>query len=338
VSGKTGLQAAADRVLLLSGTPCPNHAGELFPHYNTFWRDLLTHEGKPLGQTDFEERYTRYTDGPWGRAIHGSREQDRLRTALAPVILRRRREDVLPELPPLQLQDVPLTAGGPIIESTIPAVREITEALRAVPVNALVARLGGVVTDDSLNTLRRLLGETKAGVAAEWVRERLGLGVDKILVFAWHTSVIAKLAELLADFGPVTITGATSSAARSAAVHQFQNDPRVRVFIGQTRAAGSAITLTRATEVAIVEPSWVPGENDQAIARAWRLGQTQPVLVSFLFVPGSLDQRIMLAFRRKAQELMTLYVKNEPSKAITTGKHDHAVVTERTAAVTQADH
>jgi SNF2 family DNA or RNA helicase len=96
-------------VLLLTGSPTPNHAGELFPHYRTFWPDLLlTPDGKSLGQTDFEERYTKYTDGAWGRSIHGSQSQDVLREAFAPVILRRRRRDVLGELPPLQVEDVPL--------------------------------------------------------------------------------------------------------------------------------------------------------------------------------------------------------------------------------------
>jgi SNF2 family DNA or RNA helicase len=112
--GHRGLQSTANRVLLLTGSPTPNHAGELFPHYRTFWSDLLRNrEGQPLGQTDFEERYTKYTDTIWGRAIQGSQNQDALREAFAPVILRRRRQDVLGELPPLQVEDVPLMMARP---------------------------------------------------------------------------------------------------------------------------------------------------------------------------------------------------------------------------------
>jgi SNF2 family DNA or RNA helicase len=80
----------------------------------------------------------------------------------------------------------------------------------------------------------------------------------------------------------------------------------VRVFIGQVKAAGTAITLTAASEVAIVEPSWVPGDNVQAICRAHRLGQHDSVLASFLYLPGTLDQRIMTVFRRKAHEIAEL--------------------------------
>lgn len=307
-SGHLGIQAQADRVLLLTGSPTPNHAGELFPHYRTFWADLLTHEGKPLGQTDFEERYTKYTDGPWGRAIHGSQDQDRLRQAFAPVILRRHRRDVLPELPPLHVEDVPLPGA---VWPGLTGHAQTIDRLMAVPLDDLIATLDS--DSVSLATLRRLLGEAKAVPSAEWARERLGVGVDKILLFAWHTKVIERLRELLLDFNPVCITGDTQPARREQAVHRFQNDPDTRVFLGQVKAAGTAITLTEASQVGIVEPSWVPGENEQVIARAWRLGQKNPVVASFLYVPGSLDQRIMRAFRRKASELVGIY-QNEHEK------------------------
>ena len=93
---------------------------------------------------------------------------------------------------------------------------------------------------------------------------------------------------------------------RALAVEDFQTRPGTRLFIGQILAAGTAITLTAANEVAIVEPSWVPGENVQAIARAHRLGQRDSVLASFLFLPGTLDERIMSVFRRKASEISIL--------------------------------
>lgn len=303
VSGQVGLQARADKVLLLSGTPCPNHAGELFPHYTTFWRDLLLYDGKPFDQTRFEETFTTFRDGPYGRSITGSRQQQRLREAFAPVIIRRRRDDVLPELPPLTIQDVPLSPTPFNVPDDV--TRGQIDMLMSAPIDTLIDRIAAESVE--LTTLRRLLGEAKVFPAAEWIRERLDLGVNKMVIFAWHLSVIEGLARLLKDFNPVVITGATALSLRERHVYSFQTEPSVRLFIGQTRAAGSAITLTRATEVAIIEPSWVPGENDQAIARAWRMGQTRPVTAHFCYNPGSLDQRIMRAFRRKAEQLVSLY-------------------------------
>ena len=304
-----GLLGHVDRTLLLSGTPCPNHAAELWPHYNAFWKPYVTHEGKPLSEPDFQERYTRYKDGPYGRQIQGSVNQDRLRDALKEVIIRRRRQDVLKDLPPLQIQDLPLSVPlPPIPQGFETGVRKYM----ALPIDDVIPAM--LQDSVGIGTLRRVLGESKVQAASEWLRDRLNQGVNKIIVFAWHLSVIEGLAEWLMDFNPVTITGSTSPDARMAKVDTFQNNPKARVFIGQTKAAGSAITLTAASEVVMLEPSWVPGENEQAIARAWRLGQSAPVIATFLYIPGSLDHRVMTAFRRKAVELLSLYEADPPTE------------------------
>lgn len=309
-----GLEASCARVILLTGTLTPNHAGEMFQHYRTFWSHRISRPmpnppgARPLNQPEFEERFTRYTDGIHGRRINGSRNQDQLRQALAPVILRRRRADVLPELPRLVCQDVPLVAApGALHVPALSGAMSRTAHLGHLGDQCLVQELSSAPANAELATLRRVLGEAKVIPAAEWVRERLGVGVDKILVFAWHRSVIAGLGQALLDFAPLTITGETSPAERAAVVDLFQTKPVHRVFIGQILAAGTAVTLTAASDVAIVEPSWVPGENAQAIARAHRLGQLFSVLASFLYLPNTLDQQIMRAYRRKAEEVSELY-------------------------------
>jgi SWI/SNF-related matrix-associated actin-dependent regulator of chromatin subfamily A-like protein 1 len=311
----SGIQANAAQVILLSGTPTPNHAGELWQHCRTFWPwSLLWPHGSPragqrMTQADFEERFTRYRDTVYGRQVSGSKNQDQLRTALATVVLRRRKDDVLPELPPLQIQDVAL-------EAIADWERELTMSARASPLMNGRDWSSSRVTDDrllaalrdpdpSVAALRRELGELKVPGTNAWVRERLR-SVNKIVLFAWHLSVIEHLRRGLAEFDPVVITGDTTPIGRVNAVELFQCRAGVRVFIGQVKAAGTAITLTAASEVAIVEPSWVPGENVQAICRAHRLGQRDSVLASFLYLPGTLDQRIMTTFRRKASEIAEL--------------------------------
>ena len=311
-----GIQANAAHMILLSGTPTPNHAGELWQHCRTFWPwSLLWPHGSPragqrMTQADFEDRFTRYRDTVYGRQVSGSQNQAQLRTTLSRVVLRRRKDDVLPELPPLQVQDVALDPPAPG-QQLSPEARALTR--RLVWSLGALTETGGdkqllkalQTPDGELASLRRQLGELKVPGTIRWVQERLN-STDKILLFAWHLSVIEHLRRGLADFSPVVITGETSPVGRVNAVELFQRRAGVRVFIGQVKAAGTAITLTAATEVAIVEPSWVPGENVQAICRAHRLGQRDSVLASFLYLPGTLDQRIMAAFRRKAPEIAEL--------------------------------
>jgi SWI/SNF-related matrix-associated actin-dependent regulator 1 of chromatin subfamily A len=311
-----GIQANATHVILLSGTPTPNHAGELWQHCRTLWPwSLLWPHGSPragqrMSQQDFEERFTRYRDTVYGRQIAGSKHQDQLRQTLARVVLRRRKDDVLPELPALQIQDVAL--DQPLKGQTLNPQAQALAARLVWSLGALTQPGGDnqllktlQTPDGELATLRRELGELKVPGTILWVHERLQ-STNKILLFAWHLSVIEHLRRGLADFDPVVITGETSPLGRANAVELFQRRPGVRVFIGQIKAAGTAITLTAASEVAIIEPSWVPGENVQAICRAHRLGQRDSVLASFLYLPGTLDQRIMAAFRRKAHEIAEL--------------------------------
>ena len=305
-----GVQSACSRVLLLTGTPTPNHAGELFQHIRTFWPRtiFLPTKGRPMGQTEFEDRYTRYSETVYGRQVSGSKNQAQLRSALAPMVLRRRKQDVLPELPPLILQDIPLQRPTDPEDLRLrPQAQSLANRLTWTLTGATDAQvLNALRTPDQfLTTLRRELGELKTGPAIQWIQERMN-STSKMLVFAWHHSVIEHLRRGLLDFDPVVVTGETSPGGRTNAIDLFQTRPGVRLFIGQVLAAGTAITLTAANEVAIVEPSWVPGENTQAISRAHRMGQRDSVLASFLYLPDTLDQRIMATFRRKAAEISQL--------------------------------
>ena len=302
-----GIQASCHHVILLTGTPTPNHAGELFQHVRTFWpNQILTRKNRPMNLPEFEDRFTRYRDTVYGRQVTGSKNQAELRTALHDVVLRRRKDEVLPELPPLILQDIPLDRDRTAAQLTGPVQQLATRLIWSLTKGTDGDLLKALRTPDgALTTLRRELGELKVQPTIRWVQERMN-STSKLLLFAWHHSVIEHLRRGLAEFDPVVITGETTPVGRANAIDMFQNRAGVRVFIGQVLAAGTAITLTAANEVAIVEPSWVPGDNVQAICRAHRLGQRDSVLASFLYLPGTLDERIMATFRRKAVEISEL--------------------------------
>lgn len=303
----SGIQHSARHVILLTGTPTPNHAGELYQHMRTFWPQTLRlpRLDRAMNQPEFEERFTRYKDTVFGRQVVGSKNQALLRARLDDMVLRRRKDQVLPELPPLVLQDIPLDVPGPDVPPSI--TRELAARLNWAARNSDDAALLKALRepDPAIARVRRELGELKVEPTVRWVQERMN-STSKILLFAWHLSVIEHLRRALTEFDPVVITGETTPGGRTNAVELFQRRPGVRVFIGQVLAAGTAITLTAANEVAIVEPSWVPGDNVQAICRAHRLGQRDSVLASFLYLPGTLDQRIMQTFRRKAAEISEL--------------------------------
>jgi SNF2 family DNA or RNA helicase len=159
-----------------------------------------------------------------------------------------------------------------------------------------------------MSTLRRLLGMAKVPGAVEQLSAELRAEpTRKIAVFAWHTEVIGHLYERLAAFRPVVLTGNTSDEDRNIAVREFQTEPSRRVFIGQTKAAGIAIDLSAADDVAIVEPSWVPADNVQACARAQGFDKQRQVVATYFSTPNSLDDQITAALVRKAADFRAVF-------------------------------
>jgi SNF2 family DNA or RNA helicase len=109
-------------------------------------------------------------------------------------------------------------------------------------------------------------------------------------------------------FGSVMICGDTQHKVRVAAVSEFQRPGAgPRLFCGQMLAAGTAITLTEASDVVFIEDDWTPGNMEQAAARADRLGQTRGVVARVLYTPGTKDEAIAKARVRKAREFNLMF-------------------------------
>jgi SNF2 family DNA or RNA helicase len=281
------------RVWLLSGTPTPNHAGEIYPHVAALWPRLL---GAGAGRHAFEDKYCIVDDTPYGRRIRGSQNQDELRQLLSPFVFRRRKQDVFDDMPKVQHNLVTL--------------EDNTESQTALlnPGESELERLLASPDDPESKSIARALGEAKAPAAARWLDEQLGNDIiDKIVVFAWHRTVLDTLAAALVEYQPARIDGSTSTKDRADAMRRFQHDPNCRVFIGQIIAAGTAITLDAASDVAFVESSWVPMHNYQAASRVENVGQRKAVTVSWLCQPTGLDPRIMRVLRQKTEEISAIW-------------------------------
>jgi SNF2 family DNA or RNA helicase len=156
-----------------------------------------------------------------------------------------------------------------------------------------------------LSAARRLLGELKAPAVARYVRELLEQDPEaRILVFGWHRTAMARIAHELFDIEPFVrvIDGGTSDGDRDYAVMRFQQC-EARVLILGLATAREGITLTAANRVVMAEASWTPTQNDQAIKRAHRIGQTRPVIAQFVCIENTLDQAVMATCVRKSDLL-----------------------------------
>jgi SNF2 family DNA or RNA helicase len=333
LDGAGGIIDEVPFVLAMSGTLAPAHNGELYPHLRALAPAALTDErGRIMRRHVFEKVFCvfgarRVAGSREVQVIVGSRNSDLLRKRIEPYVTRVTLREIAPTLPPerhelvpIAREDVKLNELAAIADIEDAEIRTAVEALAAairdglVPVpdidremTRLMKMIGG---GTALAHLRRAYGLAKLPYAEDVVMSRRG-GSSKgtpTLIFNTYRMTGDRLETLLSEQGVMVgrIHGDTSAAKRNAVVSGIQNGS-VEVAILQIDAAGSALNLQAANRIIMLEPSWTPGSNHQAVARAVRIGQCSPVLVSWPTVRHSIDEAVMRVLRRKQDGLTELW-------------------------------
>ena len=272
--------------ILLTGTPIQNRPIEIRSLMLISKPDVL----EPYREfRRFAFKYCEGRMGKWGFEASGSSNEEELglRLALGGAIIRRKKENVLPQLP-----DKTMTML--VFEGNTDAKRVIKKYDVQFDFEAIIRNPGfwQKNPNEHIATARRELAIAKLPDSIEAIKELLE-SVDKVVVFAWHTDIIDALEKALSEYKPALIAGRTKSETRQAEVDRFQNDPACRVFIGNIQAAGVGITLTAASHIEFVESSWVPGEIFQAVDRCHRIGQKSSVSARFHVVKNSVDEAVI---------------------------------------------
>ena len=213
-------------------------------------------------------------------------ERQRFHETVAPVYLRRNQEDVLRELPKkIEKEEwVDLTAGDKEIYKT--AVR--TKNMMAMRRTATLGKGDG----QSAKLVR--LGE----LLAEYCESE-----QKVLIFSFFLDVLAAIRN---SFGAeAVITGDISPAQRLRIVDEFQQALGFRLLPCQIQAGGVGLNLQAASVVILMEPQWKATAEEQAIARAHRMGQTRRVVVHRLLARNSVDERLLEILRGKREVFAT---------------------------------
>jgi len=296
----------AKHVWPLSATIQRGNAGELFPHLRALFPHVLA---KLFGfvptHKDFLGKYTIQQKTPYGLQVLGNNNDKiaELREAMRPYILRRAKRDVAAELGDIVHIPLPLEVDP----------KEVAERAREIELAAFFEGIDGMDIDDvgelPLHVARqwRALGEMKVQACVEWARDFLDQNPgQKLVIFAHHREVLDRLHAELAAYLPCVIHGGVPAGTRVKEVSEFQGNPKARVFLGQTIAAGTSITLTAASTVLMVEQEWTPADNYQAISRVHRIGQTEPVTAYYAYAANTLDEKIAARARRKAADFETL--------------------------------
>lgn len=204
------------------------------------------------------------------------------RKAVAPVYYRRKREDVLTELPEL-------------IENkewcTLNHIEEAAYEDAVLSKNYAEARRVSWNIDD-------LNKSSKATRLKELVEEAESDG-RKVLVFSFFLDTIRKVTLLLGSRCMSPINGSVPPQRRQEIIDEFEKAPAGSVLVAQIQSGGTGLNIQSASVVIMCEPQFKPSIENQAISRAYRMGQTRNVLVYRLLCENTVDEKIMATLESK---------------------------------------
>ncbi len=285
--------------LVLTGTPLENRLEELYsvvefiddrrlgPGFRFFHRHRMVDEkGKVLGYRNLEQ----------------------LRGALAPVLLRRTRAQVMEELPPRTTDVVRVTPTDEQLElhgthmqtvSTIVNKRFLTEVdLLRLQKALLMCRMSA---NSTFLVDKQPPGHSSKLEAVDGVIERLAGEEDrKVILFSEWTTMLSLIEPLLQarDLEYVRLDGSIPQRNRQTLVRRFQTDPACRFFLA-TNAGSTGLNLQAANTVLNVDLPWSPAVLEQRIARAHRMGQRRPVHVILFVTEDTIEESLLATLAAK---------------------------------------
>jgi non-specific serine/threonine protein kinase len=296
--------------ICLSGTPLQNNTFDLFAQMNFLNPGLL----------GTLEHFKNYYATPIDK--FGEMEQkEELKKIIFPFLLRRTKEQVA--------KDLPEKTESVLFCEMESEQRAIYEAFRMEFRSKILGTIDEVgIRNSQLTILQGLMKLRQICDAPSLLsdEERLpnvsiklnelgrelneNIGSHKALVFSQFLGMLsliqAKLKELNIPF--VYFDGSTSAAGREKAVHAFQNDPSIRVFLISLKAGGVGLNLTAASYVYIVDPWWNPAVEQQAIDRTHRIGQTNNIFAYRMICKNSIEEKILQLQEKKralAKDIVT---------------------------------
>jgi len=310
---KAAMQLNAENKLVITGTPIENSLIDLWSQMNVINHGIL-------GSLKFYEDQFANSLNEGVSVV----QEKRLKSIIAPFILRRTKEEVAKDLP----EKIENIVYCDMSEEQLEIYNNEKEAFR----QNLIANLDP--NGFSRNRMKIFQGLIRLRQAAchpalfndgftgrsgkfeEVVRmiDNVVSEGHKVLVFSSfvkHLRLVEK--EINAHEIPyLMLTG--SSLNREELVKNFQHNDKIKVFLISLKAGGFGLNLTAADYVFLLDPWWNPASENQALDRAHRMGQDRKVFAYRFITSGSIEEKIMELQERKSKLADTFINSNNPLK------------------------
>jgi SNF2 family DNA or RNA helicase len=299
----------ANHKMILSGTPIENNPAELWSIFDFLIPGYLP----SLKKFKSEFMGTNQID---------YKSQEKLSSLISPFIFRRKKQDVLIELPDKQIQTV------------FCKMTDIQEKLYLQVLDDLKTRFSALMKDLDKNYIHVLAALTrlrqicnhpmlvnkdihqnlefsgKMELLKELIEDAVSSG-KKLLVFSQFVQMLKLLEKLMKDLKIPFEYMDGSTRDRQKRINNFNNNNSIRVFLISLKTGGYGLNLTAADTVIIVDPWWNPMGENQAIDRAHRIGQTKKVLVYKTITKNTIEEKILTLQQSKLEMFEALIEKGQ---------------------------
>jgi SWI/SNF-related matrix-associated actin-dependent regulator 1 of chromatin subfamily A len=290
---------SVDRLWLLTGTPMTSRPIDYF--------NLLSLIDSPVAKNwmAYVIRYCagfQFKVGPrkiWN--VQGASNLEELRDRTVGLTLRRLKENVL-DLPDKIITPVYLRLKSKMYEEVMGDYYNWYEK------NPEESK-SLTVQFTKLTKIRQIIADEKISQTIE-IAENIIEQDKKVIIFCNFTDSLNKITE---HFGKasVKLDGSMSKVERQFSVDQFQENDKIKVFVGNIKAAGVGITLTSAEAVIFNDLSFLPSDHAQAEDRAYRYGQKNNVLVYYPIFENTIEGIIYDILHNKKQVIATVMGDNQ---------------------------
>lgn len=286
------------KVWLLTGTPMTSRP---MNYYN-----LLDLVDSPVAENwmAYAIRYCagyQFSVGPkkvWN--VTGASNLEELRDRTKPQVLRRLKEDIL-DLPEKIITPVYLRLKSRDYEKLMGEYYDWY--------NSSEESTSLTIQFSKLMKVRQVIAESKIKDTIEIAQNIIDQG-KKVIIFTNFTDTLNKLTDAFPKVS-VKLDGKMSKPQRQHSVDEFQNNDKIKVFVGNLKAAGVGITLTAAEAVIMNDLSFVPSDHSQAEDRAYRYGQKFSVSVYYPIFENSIEGIIYDILSKKKNIFETVMGDNE---------------------------
>lgn len=274
------------RKLFLSGTPYETKTSQFFTSLNILQPKIFPNRWQFLMQyCDAKKTF-------FGWRYDGLSNAEELRKKLESFMIRRLKKDVLKELPPKNRIVIPLEISEKDENFYVGKEKELT----AMIIN------GEKNTLSKIAELKQVSFECKKKSIIQWIKDYL-TRENKLVIFVYHKNSFDFLMDSFNKIA-VGINGETSINDRQDNVDKFQNDDKIKLFIGQIKACGAGLTLTAANATCFVEFGQTVVQHEQAEDRVHRIGQVaDSVTAYYLILENSIDEDVMRILNNHNKDL-----------------------------------